>query len=300
MADFKGFKVDGKEYPWGDYVTAGRKENTTAGDNSTAEGIDTQATATASHAEGKASQASNFSAHAEGFGTLASGYGSHAEGGSTQATQNYAHAEGYNTVASSIEAHAEGTDTRASSSHAHAEGYATVAGGLAAHAEGFGTTATHQAQHVFGQYNALDPSQADEYHQGNYVEIVGNGTADNARSNARTLDWSGNEVLAGKLTVGSAPTNNMDVATKQYVDDNVTHYELITIATTDWDSSTNIATKTATTVTANNTVLVAPTVNSQSDYILYGITPINQSAQQIQFHCITIPATDIEINLAIL
>jgi len=25
-------------------------------------------------------------------------------------------------------------------------------------------------------------------------------------------------VLAGKLTVGAAPTNNMDVATKQYVD----------------------------------------------------------------------------------
>ena len=32
------------------------------------------------------------------------------------------------------------------------------------------------------------------------------------------MDWSGNEVLAGKLTVGTAPTNNMDVATKQYVD----------------------------------------------------------------------------------
>ena len=39
-----------------------------------------------------------------------------------------------------------------------------------------------------------------------------------ARSNARTLDWDGNEVLSGKLTVGTAPTNNMDVATKLYVD----------------------------------------------------------------------------------
>jgi hypothetical protein len=44
--------------------------------------------------------------------------------------------------------------------------------------------------------------------RGDYVEIVGNGTADNARSNARTLDWSGNEVLAGSLTVGSAPTSS--------------------------------------------------------------------------------------------
>ena len=53
--------------------------------------------------------------------------------------------------------------------------------------------------------------------KGNYVEIVGNGNS-TARSNARTLDWSGNEVLAGKLTVGSDPINNMDVTTKQYVD----------------------------------------------------------------------------------
>jgi chitodextrinase len=34
----------------------------------------------------------------------------------------------------------------------------------------------------------------------NYVEIVGNGTATDARSNARTLDWAGNEWLAGNLT----------------------------------------------------------------------------------------------------
>jgi hypothetical protein len=43
---------------------------------------------------------------------------------------------------------------------------------------------------------------------------VGNGTASDERSNARTLDWNGNEVLAGKLTVGVNPTNAMDVATK--------------------------------------------------------------------------------------
>ena len=47
---------------------------------------------------------------------------------------------------------------------------------------------------------------------------MGNGTSDNARSNARTLDWNGNEVLAGKLTVGAAPSGDMDVTTKGYVD----------------------------------------------------------------------------------
>jgi hypothetical protein len=33
----------------------------------------------------------------------------------------------------------------------------------------------------------------------NYAEIIGNGTADNARSNARALDWNGNEYLKGDI-----------------------------------------------------------------------------------------------------
>lgn len=44
--------------------------------------------------------------------------------------------------------------------------------------------------------------------------VVGNGTADNARSNAFTVHSD------GRATVGAAPVNNMDVATKKYVDDN--------------------------------------------------------------------------------
>lgn len=50
------------------------------------------------------------------------------------------------------------------------------------------------------------------------LEAVGNGTGDGARSNARTLDRDGNETLAGKLTLGAAPSGNMDAATKAYVD----------------------------------------------------------------------------------
>ena len=61
------------------------------------------------------------------------------------------------------------------------------------------TIANHHAQHVFGEYNIEDPSTTPSYNRGTYLEIVGNGTADDARSNARTLDWSGNEVLAGTI-----------------------------------------------------------------------------------------------------
>ena len=75
--------------------------------------------------------------------------------------------------------------------------------------------------HVFGTYN-FDPAHGATSGfntKGTYVEIVGNGTANSARHNARTLDWDGNEVLAGRLTLGAAPTANMHAATKKYVDD---------------------------------------------------------------------------------
>ena len=45
----------------------------------------------------------------------------------------------------------------------------------------------------------------------NLLEIVGNGTADNARSNARTLDKNGNETIAGALAVGDAATTRVNL-----------------------------------------------------------------------------------------
>ena len=205
------------------------------------EGQETRAEATCTHAEGFQTVASGADAHSEGYHTIASGYashtegqettasytGAHAEGNYTKAIQSYAHAEGNNTTASGEASHAEGTEVVASGAKAHAEGYQTTASGGCAHAEGYGTTvsgldshaegagtiANHLAQHVFGQYNIADPSTASADSRGNYIEIVGNGPNSSNRSNARTLDWSGNEVLAGKLTVGVAGTNSLDVAT---------------------------------------------------------------------------------------
>lgn len=149
-----------------------------------------------------ANVASGTYAHAEGEATTASGAAAHAEGGpQTKASGSYSHAEGLAT-----EAYGQAS---------HAEGYGTYAVGQRSHAEGSNTTAQGNDQHVFGKYNSVPQNYSD------FVEIVGNGTTSN-NSNARTLDWSGNEVLAGKLTVGAAPTADMDVATKQYVDEHVT------------------------------------------------------------------------------
>ena len=71
-------------------------------------------------------------------------------------------------------------------------------------------------QTVIGAYNIEDTGD-------DYAFIIGNGSADNARSNALTVDWSGgisgaSATLSDTMTVGRAPTSNMEVATKQYVD----------------------------------------------------------------------------------
>ena len=122
------------------------------------------------------------------------GQRSFAEGTNCTASGGQAHAEGDSTTASGYNSHAEGSYTTASGFGAHAEGSYTTASGEASHAEGIRTEAKGQAQHVFGMANISDNNNK-------YVEIVGNGDkyAQN-RSNARTLDWQGNETLAGDLT----------------------------------------------------------------------------------------------------
>ena len=185
--------------------------STASGQGSHAEGMGTRASSDGSHAEGQGTRASFDGAHSEGGGTVASGQNSHAEGGATIASESCAHAEGGGTTAEGQASHAEGDRTTASGRHSHAEGSVTYADGDGSHAEGLGTVAESNYQHVSGKYNIGD-------YDNTYAEIVGNGDENNA-SNARTLDWSGNAVYAGKATVGAGPTEDMDLATKEYVDD---------------------------------------------------------------------------------
>lgn len=169
-------------------LSRGRKEDTTV--------------ATASFAFGYNVEASGSYSHGEGYSTKASGGNSHAEGSDSKATGITSHAENYNTLASGIYSHAEGSSTTASGANCHSEGAQTIASGSASHAEGSNTRANHKSQHAGGEYNVSDSSSADSSERGTYVEIIGNGTANNARSNARALDWSGNERIAGDLYVG--------------------------------------------------------------------------------------------------
>lgn len=176
-----------------------------SGEASHAEGISTTAAERASHAEGYGTIARGSFSHAEGNGseTAANAMGAHAEGESTIASGTDSHAEGFDTEASGDAAHAEGWETEASGDAAHVEGISTIASGTYSHAEGLSTIAQRKSQHVFGQYNIADTTGTTTT-KGNYIQIVGNGDSNANRSNARTLDWSGNEVLAGSVTAANA------------------------------------------------------------------------------------------------
>lgn len=78
-------------------------------------------------------------------------------------------------------------------------GNTVIASGTASQAEGTGTTANRKSQHTFGEFNIVDTTGTGITQRGAYIEIVGNGTDDATRSNACTLDWNGNEWLAGGL-----------------------------------------------------------------------------------------------------
>jgi hypothetical protein len=186
------------------------------------EGEHTTAAGRGSHAEGEHTSAIGENSHAEGSSSRARGHGTHAEGGGTEARSPYSHAEGLQTITMGSSSHAEGLQTKTIGSDSHAEGWLAIARGERSHAEGYGTSANgdnshaegeytiakNKSQHVFGRYNEADSSTNSSDQYGNYIEIVGNGTDDANKSNARTLDWNGNERLAGSLALGQKLTFN--------------------------------------------------------------------------------------------
>ena len=179
-------------------LSLGRKEGTAIGVNSIALGYNVEAPGNYSMALGYLTKATAAGTFACGDQSKASGLSSFAEGKETIASGGYSHAEGYTTKSSGRNG-------------SHAEGWCTTASGATSHAEGCYTTAAGEFQHAQGKFNVADT-------ENKYAHIVGNGNGINDRSNCHTLDWDGNAWFAGKATVGAEPTEDMDVATKIYVD----------------------------------------------------------------------------------
>ena len=235
-------------------------ETQTKGNGAHAEGGYTKANGNYSHAEGSFTETNKNSSHAEGYYTQANGDYSHAEGYNSSTYGSYSHAEGrgltftvkFNSPSGTTYPIYEGQPSdiyqncpaRILGETAEITSFGVSGGKISSitfnqalknsqgyhslqfygtrdaqsHSEGLGTIAYDEAQHAGGKYNIPI----------NGAEVIGGGTA-STPANIRTLDWSGNETLAGKLTLGAGPTANMDAATKQYVDTAVGNAASITM-----------------------------------------------------------------------
>ena len=87
---------------------------------------------------------------------------------------------------------ASGGDNNVSGNYATAQGYNCYVSGGYASAAGRYLLASSIDQRVEGRYNAEDT-------QNQYAYILGNGKSASSRSNAYTVDWSGNAVYSGNL-----------------------------------------------------------------------------------------------------
>lgn len=196
------------------YYTFGIRKSGTIGNYSCAEGFNTTASGYASHVEGHWCQATNSGAHAEGYETLANGLYSHAEGMWTETRQigqsrsSVSHVEGMGTVTNGSCRTAIGsyneddlqidTFTGDGTTRTFYTTYPTnngVNGGY-----DIGVTVDGVKPRVLSfNGNRIDitptPSSGSVikiiYPRTANAFVIGNGTDDDARSNALTVDWLG-------------------------------------------------------------------------------------------------------------
>lgn len=141
---------------------------------------------------------------AEGYDITSSGGFAHSEGAQTVASSYAAHSEGVGSTASQLAAHAEGWFTKASGYYSHAEGWHSVAKGNRSHAQNEWTIADYEDQTAMGRFNANSADHALE---------IGNGTYDDARSNAFAVGWDGTVETAKPIPKASGGTGQTGIST---------------------------------------------------------------------------------------
>lgn len=159
-----------------------------------------------------------------------------ATGTNNESSGNRSFVEGGNNWSQGAATHAEGTYNISSGNYGHAEGEGNRAFGLCSHVEGGGNVsdATQGYTHIGGVNNAISTESGktvsitrykadgtvrstNNRTLGKYAEVIGNGDSDNQRSNARTLDWDGNETLYGNLTLGSGTGNPVTISNETFI-----------------------------------------------------------------------------------
>lgn len=213
--------------------------NTASGNGAFAFGTGATASGSVSVAMGNGVTASNTPAIAIGgtvqgdTGTKATAAGSIAIGNSCEATGAYAVAIGYKADATGTGSLSVGAETVSSGQFSLATGYKNTASAnyaftsgrngeakaVASATFGYRCIANGASSVVIGQSNIEDTSAEDSSHGSgsrDLLFIIGNGSRDGTtRSNALTVDWSGNEALAGSLTLGKGTANEVTITAQQ-------------------------------------------------------------------------------------
>ena len=157
-------------------------------------------------AMGKNTTASGDYSTAMGYQTTASGVDSTAMGYATTASGDRSTASGDGTTASGVYSTAMGLGTTASGSSSTAMGTYTTAIGRKSTAMGGFTTASDTSSLVIGEYNLLGSTvtnNALEFSTSNTAFVIGNGTANDSRSDALTVLFDGTTTIAGDLSINS-------------------------------------------------------------------------------------------------
>lgn len=204
-------KMD-KENPSGTgSFSLNRKEGTEIGENSIAMGEE-------SNASGDESVAIGSYASANGYESIAIG-GSN-RGNYTLAIGNYAKAYGDRSVA-------VGTSSTAGDASRNFE---TVAVGCDVWAYGGGSVGIGRQlrikvkdQTVIGMWNKQEePADPSKPERGKYAFIFGNGSDEDNRSNAFTIDWNGNAWFQGEVYVGGEEQDNGSAKLVKNGDESIT------------------------------------------------------------------------------
>ena len=120
-------------------------------------------------------------------------------------------------TASGSYSHAEGSKTTASGNYSHAEGETTTASGVSSHAGGYYTVANTNSMTAIGRFNKYNPTQTKSTIDRLFV--IGNGTADNSRTDAFVVQNNGNCTINGNLYMG-----NQNYIYFPVTDNTINHY----------------------------------------------------------------------------
>ena len=202
--------------------------STTEGSYAHAEGYQTQAIGSISHTEGWQTEAYGGNSHAEGSLTVAQGGNSHAEGYGTITQVMAQHVQGkYNTKEVFSESLTTGSGSFGFSTYYVADSYtfdestgnftlvdATLVSVLCNSTDkkyfsegaqvntkiySFIEITSNESNTVAGSYECIQSVISNDY-----AHVLGNGTDDENRSNAHTIDWNGNAWFQGDVYVGGA------------------------------------------------------------------------------------------------